>query len=339
MENLTLFQYETIKILKQLEYCCERFEVYNPGDKLEDNFLWISFDDIDLTVLKKSEHIKDIEQYLQKNGVDFHITFDLENEFPDMYIDHEHPNYDFIQLGQVNGESIQDIKTRIEKLIFKINPEEKINKSENILAKKREKKRDKNIFKFDFPKPIQWGELTLKIKDGKEDVEVVYKDKYYGTKSYIDLGFSSNTKNHKPNRLWNLLMMLSIFQNGNITGATSANIGPMFENHTGGFGIKKENFYQTKKLLSDALKTIFGTEEDPFIDRTKIDRKEYYELLFTILPEPALRNEDPWSKRLMTGESPKPFFIEDKEGENPYDDETMFNNEDSDDDKDIDEQY
>ena len=334
MEKLSTFQHETLEILKQLEYCCDRFEIYNPGEELEDKYLWISFDDIDFTVLKNGKHIHDIEQYLQKNGVDFHITFDLENEFPDMYIDPEHPNYDFVQLGQINGESIQDIKTRIKKIIFELSPEEKTNEVEDILIKNREKKKDKNIFKFDFVQPIQWDGLTLKIKDGKEDLEVAYKDKALGTKNYIDLGFSSNTKNHKPNRGWQLLVILSVFQLRNITEATPANIGPMFKNHTGGNGITKENVYQTKRILSDTLKTIFKTNEDPFTDK-----KEFYEPIFTILPEPGLRHPEIWSSRIKNNESQEPSFFEDKEGESSYDDEILFNNEDPDDDKDIDEQY
>ena len=175
--------------------------------------------------------------------------------------------------------------------------------------------------------------MVLKIKEGLEDLEILYKDKYIGKVSYVDLGFSATKTNHKPNRAWKLLIILSVLQRENITLATPEKLMSMFKGYAGN-GITKENVYQIKKLLSDALKIIFRIEEDPFTDR-----KEYYEPKFTILPEPTLRNEEPWSKRLMTGESQEPNFFEDKEDESPYNDETLFSDEDPDDDKDINEEY
>jgi hypothetical protein len=246
-----------------------------------------------------------------------------------MYIDHEHPNDDFIELGKIQGEDLQEIKTSIKNLILKINPEEKIEG-----VKILEKDKIRNSVDFDLPKHFEWSELELKIKEGKEDVEIFYKEKNLGIKSYVDLGFSANRKEHKPNREWNLLIYLSVFQKLNITEATPANLGPMFKNHTGGFGIKKDNVYQIKKILSDALKTIFKTEEDPFTDK-----KEYYEPKFKIEPEPGLRHDEIWSPRIKNDESQEPLFFKDNDNEKPYDDETLFNDEDSDEYKDINEEY
>lgn len=117
MENLTLLEQEALEILKQLEYRCESIELHNPEYVKEKKILEITFGDLNLSVLKKGENIYDIAKYLQKNGLDFSITFDLINKFPDMYIDDKHPTDDFIQLGIIKGENIQVIKTRIRGLI------------------------------------------------------------------------------------------------------------------------------------------------------------------------------------------------------------------------------
>lgn len=121
MKNLTLLEQEALGILKQLERCCEVIELHNPEYVSEKKFLEVNFGDLDFSVLKKGENIHDIEKYLQKNGVNFSITFDLINEFPDMYIDREHPDESFIELGVIRGENIQDIKEKIKGLIYKIN--------------------------------------------------------------------------------------------------------------------------------------------------------------------------------------------------------------------------
>lgn len=121
MENLTLLEQEALEILKQLEYRCESIELHNPEYVKEKKFLEITFGDLNFSVLKKGENIYDVEKYLQKNGLDFSITFDLINEFPDMYIDDKHPIGDFIQLGIIKGENIQSIKTKIKELINKLN--------------------------------------------------------------------------------------------------------------------------------------------------------------------------------------------------------------------------
>ena len=123
MENLSILERESLEILKQLERCCQIANLNNPEKIKEEKFLFISFNDIDFTVLKKGEHIHDVEKYLKGNGVNFYITFDLENEIPDMYLDKEHPTNDFIQFGIVKGENIQIIETSIKVLINKLNPE------------------------------------------------------------------------------------------------------------------------------------------------------------------------------------------------------------------------
>ncbi|MBU1557872.1 hypothetical protein KKC45_02830 [Patescibacteria group bacterium] len=126
MENLTILEKEVLEILKQLEYCCEAFILYNKNSK--DKFIPVMFADINLKVLQKGEHIHDVEKYLQNNGVNFSITFDLENDVLDMYFDKEHPDERFIEFGEIKGKSLSDIKKSIQLLYFKLD----INKSKNI---------------------------------------------------------------------------------------------------------------------------------------------------------------------------------------------------------------
>ena len=79
------------------------------------------------------------------------------------------------------------------------------------------------------------------------------------------------------NRRWFLLTILSVLQNKDITQATPDNLMPMLKrdnSHT----IKKDTVHQTKKLLSEDLKDIFETKENPFTDN-----KKYYEPKFKIL--------------------------------------------------------
>lgn len=177
---------------------------------------------------------------------------------------------------------------------------------------KPQPQKKKHTVKLILPETARWEKVVLKMKDGLEDIEILYDGKHIKMASYIELGFSANKKNHKPDRKWRLLTMLSVLQNKDITRATPDNLKPMLEGH-GGRTIKKDTVHQTKKLLSEALKAIFETKENPFADN-----KKYYEPKFKILPEPALRREEVWSPRLQENRSHEPKFISDKDSETSY---------------------
>lgn len=118
MATLTILEKETLEVLEQLEYRCEQFELYNEdafGGEIE-----VMISDVERGSLKKIEDLYDIAKYLQKNGLDFSLTFDLENDSPDWHIDSNHPTFDFIQLGIIKGKDVKTIKESIAKLKMKL---------------------------------------------------------------------------------------------------------------------------------------------------------------------------------------------------------------------------
>lgn len=163
MENLTLLEKEALEILKQLERCCERVELHNPKYAEEEKNLDIMFNDLDFSVLKRSENIHDVEKYLQKYGVDFHITFDFEDDIPLTHIDREHPTEDFVELGVVKGKNILATQSRIKELIKELTSKGSIKRVE-ILTKPELKIQYKTkLGQFIFNDTVV--ELTGKQKD------------------------------------------------------------------------------------------------------------------------------------------------------------------------------
>lgn len=148
----------------------------------------------------------------------------------------------------------------------------------------------KSKIELNFPEIVQWEKVVLKIKEGMEEVEIWYDERHIQTANYVDLGFSSNKKEHKPDRKWNLLNIFSVMQNTDITQATPTNLMPMLARYSG-HAIKMTNVHQTKKLLSNHLRNIFKTGDNPFTGN-----KKYYEPKFKILPEPSLRNKELWKQ-------------------------------------------
>jgi len=151
-------------------------------------------------------------------------------------------------------------------------------------------KKNKCEVELNFPETVEWKKVLLKIKDGLQDIEIWYDNTHIKTATYIELCFSSNKKNHKADRKWNFLCILSILQNNDITQATPDKLIPMLEKYSNR-KIKKDNIYQTKKLLSKKLKEIFKTNDNPFTDN-----KKYYEPKFKILPEGAMRTKKLWKQ-------------------------------------------
>lgn len=155
---------------------------------------------------------------------------------------------------------------------------------------KKPLQRKKNSLNLIFPEAVQWGKVVLKLKEGAQDIEILYDGKHIKTASYIELGFSANKKNHKPDRKWGLLSVLSYLQNEDIRKATPDNLMQMLGGYSGR-AVKKANIHQTKRLLSETLKARFDTKENPFTDN-----KIYYEPKFKILPDPMMRTKELWKQ-------------------------------------------
>jgi hypothetical protein len=123
MENSTLLEQEALEVLRQLEYCCDQFELHHrqkeDGSEIQ---VEIMATDINITpTFNKIENLYNVEKYLKNNGLDFSITFDLMNETPMAHLDSIHPSEDFVQIAIIKGESMKTIKTKINELKNKLN--------------------------------------------------------------------------------------------------------------------------------------------------------------------------------------------------------------------------
>lgn len=150
--------------------------------------------------------------------------------------------------------------------------------------------RKKHTVELTFPEVVKWEKVVLKIKEGLQDVEIWYDNQHIKTTDYIALGFSANKKDHKTDKKWKFLCILSVLQNEDIKQATPENLMQMLAKHSNRV-TTRASVHTTKKILSKALRAIFKTSEDPFTGN-----KKYYEPRFKILPEPILRNKELWKQ-------------------------------------------
>lgn len=148
----------------------------------------------------------------------------------------------------------------------------------------------KGSVEITIPEATQWEKVELKIKNGLEDIEIWYDSQHIITTNYIDFGFSANKKEHKPDRKWNFLCILSVLQNEDITQATPNNLMSMLARYSNR-ATKIANVHQTKRLLSKELRSIFKTSDDPFYEN-----RVYYHPKFKILPEAVLRTKEVWKQ-------------------------------------------
>ncbi len=147
-------------------------------------------------------------------------------------------------------------------------------------------KKKESPIKLSFPGPVQWEKVMLKIKEGRQELEVFYDNSHIITVDYVRLGFFASKRQQKPDRQWGFLCALAILAATDIKQATAENMRNMI---TQGKTISANNVQQAKKSFMERLKDIFETRDDPFRDT-----RDYYEPKFKILPEPSLRQEEIW---------------------------------------------
>ena len=146
----------------------------------------------------------------------------------------------------------------------------------------------KKLPDLSFPEVVQWEKVTLKLKEGLEDLEIWYDSNHIETLDYTSLGFSATKKEHKPNRAWHFLCILSVLQNEDIRTATVDNLMTMLAKKANK-SIGRSNVHQTKRHLVKALRILFKTSDDPFLPNQK-----HYEPKFKVLPEAILRTKEVW---------------------------------------------
>lgn len=151
-------------------------------------------------------------------------------------------------------------------------------------------KRVWHTVELSFPEAVQWEKVTLKIKEGMNEMEIFYAGKHIETADYIQLGFFAGKKQQKKDRQWEFLCALSVLSATDITQATADKMRHMIAVNAK-TTLSTNNVHQIKKSLVKKLRAIFKTDEDPFHDR-----RDYYLPRFTILPEPELRRPEIWSQ-------------------------------------------
>lgn len=121
MGNLTLFELEILKILEIIEYHCEITELKGLDTKKEKEFLEILYTDKNRPALEEElTKMNSIERYLQKNGINFHLTHN--------FIDEPERADGLIMLGIIKDKKLKDIKFKVAKLIYELKRKEAIKK-------------------------------------------------------------------------------------------------------------------------------------------------------------------------------------------------------------------
>ena len=184
MENLTLLESEALEALKQLERCCDSADLHFPKEVKKNKFLEVTFGDMDFSFIKKPENLFDVEKFLQKNGLDFHITFDITNDAPETYTDDNHPSVDSVTFGKINGKDTKTIKKTIRRIISKLSYKKSksiekeitisynikigrfiFNSKDTVEVAGKQKDVSDYLFEAGKDKKVSWDEINEKIND------------------------------------------------------------------------------------------------------------------------------------------------------------------------------
>lgn len=138
-----------------------------------------------------------------------------------------------------------------------------------------------------FPEAVQWEKVTLRVKDNLQEVDILYEDKLIKTADFEWLGFYQGTKEKKPDRQWQFLMLLATAYSSDFKQAIPKTIAASI-NSRGSGRVSVDTVHKRKERLADALKIIFQTQDDPFPEQN------YYQPAFKLLPPPEFRKE-PWA--------------------------------------------
>jgi hypothetical protein len=236
-------------------------------------------DCIEKTLNATSQEMNLIGSYLFQNKAQIKIE-EIEGEFSS-YLLQRKPQKQASRATETRGPiEAEYVMVRTDALI-------PVDSPSTILGVKRKRKL-RHTVELSFPEIVRWEKVTLKMKSGLKEVEILYDGKLVDTVDHTELGFFSGNKEKKPDRSWGFLCALAVLATTDTTQATPTNLMKMIASNTQ-VVLKKQNVYQIKKTLVNRLRAIFKTDEDPFYVS-----KEYYQPKFTISPEPDLRREEVW---------------------------------------------
>lgn len=117
MENQTLLERKVLNVLKQLEYLCDSASFLYEDLIKKQKYLQVTFNDINFSEITVPDDLYVIEKYLQSNGLDFHMTTDPANP---PILDEDHPSLEEFEFAVIDGNTIQEIKTKIKDIILNI---------------------------------------------------------------------------------------------------------------------------------------------------------------------------------------------------------------------------
>ena len=143
MKSLSVLEKESLEILKQLEHLCETVELIKPEEVSKEKSLSVKYNNIDFSILKRRKNIHAIEKYLRKNDVPFYLSDDFEFDDHLVLESSNDPAATYMEIGEVLGENVLEIKAKINSLIRKLDSEEEQKIVQNITY-------SLNIWKFIF---------------------------------------------------------------------------------------------------------------------------------------------------------------------------------------------
>lgn len=130
---------------------------------------------------------------------------------------------------------------------------------------------NKEIVPLNLPEGTTWENIIIKFNDGHTITIRLSNDKSFSKKTtYTDMGLD-DSKQNKPNQQWMLLEYLSVHN------------GELFWEDVGGINNAKKK----KQRLSNALKTFFQIDNDPFCNYKK---EGGYRIKLRLIPEKENNN-------------------------------------------------
>ena len=160
MNKLKLLDQEILEVLRQIEYCCDTSELLNPKIIEEQKYIQVGYEDKIHSDIDKTLMAEYVKIFLQKNGVDFRLTYN--------FIDAQD---DYINLGKIYGKNIEEIKAKIKTLI-----------NELISGKPTNKRKIRKFISIN-NEEIKQLEL-LEDKDERKGITVYINIRYDNPKSY-----------------------------------------------------------------------------------------------------------------------------------------------------------
>jgi hypothetical protein len=160
--ELPILERQTLSILKRLEYQSNITRLSDP----EASEVHIHAHDLDLSSLDKVEDLEGVALYLQGEGLDFYVTFDLRNDVPHEL--HFQGSDEWEEIAVVKGKSIKDIEEKIKEIELKlISKKELGNSSKNKTIQKLWIEKDEDgSFLFD--------RSPVYIKNKESDYAVIF---------------------------------------------------------------------------------------------------------------------------------------------------------------------